>query len=157
MNIVIQSNTTLGYLTRRRRNGRLHAIENHPAQRDSSAIAGYNLKVESENTPPQLHSGIYNLEMGHIGPMGFMGRKPVMNNRPAQPDSPAIAGSILGMGEHCHTEDAEHTERVIFTMIIKNIMGYFMCRRGNESKSKMQNGLPQRDSKMILIKEAREG
>jgi len=105
MNIVIQSNTTLGYLTRRRRNGRLHAIENHPAQRDSSAIAGYNLKVESENTPPQLHSGIYNLEMGHIGPMGFMGRKPVMNNRPAQPDSPAIAGSLLKVeSENTHPQ-----------------------------------------------------
>ena len=59
-------------------------IETHPAQRHSKMS---NLKVDSENSSAQRDSGIYNLSMGHIGPIGLMGRKPVMKNSSAQRDS----------------------------------------------------------------------
>ena len=45
-----------------------------------------------------------------------------------------------------------NTEGGILTMNVKNIMGCFMGRRGNESMSKMQNVSAQLDSKMSNLK-----
>jgi len=75
----------------------------------------------------------------------------------AQLDTPAIAGSKLGLGNIITAEGAEHTEKGIFTMQIKNKVRCFMGGWVNGSMSKMQNVFPQRYSKMILIKEALEG
>jgi len=60
--------------------------------------------------------------------------------------------SNFGLGEHCHTEGAENTEKGIFTMLIKNKVRCFMGRLVDESMSKMQNGSAQRDSKMSNLK-----
>jgi hypothetical protein len=91
---------------------------------------------------------------------------------PAQPDSKM---SNFGLGEHCPRKGRKTHTGGILTIKIKNIQGWFMGRWRNEPMSKMQNGpaqrdsimsnlkietensLPQRYSKMILIKEAREG
>ena len=65
--------------------------------------------------------------------------------------------SKLGLGNIITAEGAEHTEKGIFTMQIKNKVRCFMGGWVNGSMSKMQNVFPQRYSKMILIKEALEG
>jgi len=57
-----------------------------PAQPDSPAIAGSNLKVESENTPPQPDSGISNLEVSPTSQTSLT-RPTEPQRAPPQPDS----------------------------------------------------------------------
>jgi len=140
--------------------GQKPVMENGTAQRDSEMSK---LGVESENGPAQRDSGMSILKTSPYRPLAvrlvplcgdpyrpYCPYLPlVFKSGPAQRDS---GNSNFGLGEHCHTESAEHTEKVILTKNIKNIMGYFMGRWGNESMSKMQNGLPQRHSKMSTLK-----
>jgi hypothetical protein len=117
-------------------------MENNPAQPDSGMSK---LGVEPENRPAQLDSPANagsNLKTCPYRPLDF-------KTSSAQRDSGI---STLRMGEHCHTEGAEYTEKEILTKNIKNIMGCFMGRWGNESKSKMQNGPAQRHSRMSNLK-----
>jgi hypothetical protein len=58
--------------------------------------------------------------------------------RPAQRDS---GNSILWMAK-----------QVIMTVLVKNIMGCFTGKQGNEPMSKMQNVSAQRYSKMSILK-----
>jgi len=135
-------------------------------------------KHKTKNRSAQRDSGISKLGMGRIGPMvpiGLMAQKPIMKNSPAQRDSGisklvshlcnlrnqrtnllcAQHDSIMsnfGLGEHCHTEGAENTEKGIFTMLIKNKVRCFMGRLVDESMSKLQNGSAQRYSRMSNLK-----
>ena len=123
--------------------------KNRPAQRDSRIS---NLGLEFENTPAQQDSRMSNLRMGLIvpmGPIGLIGKNPVIKKPPARRNS---GNYKLGTGEHGHTDGAEIKKDGIFTMQIKNIMGCFRGKPGNGSMSKRQNTLPQRYSKMSILK-----
>ena len=69
---------------------RRHTIKTSPAQRDSEISI---LKAESETTPAWQDSGMSNLGLGlmsPMGPIGLMGKKPAMKTSPAQRDSKMI-------------------------------------------------------------------
>jgi len=110
-----------------------------PAMRDDSVVKAV-----------QRDSGISNLRvLGILRSLRILGGQAKIEMCSAQQDS---GMSILRMGEHCHTESAEHTEKEILTKNIKNIKGYFMGSRGNEPMSKMQNSPAQRYSGMSNLK-----
>ena len=97
-------------------------------------------KTENKTRPAQHDSKMSNLVLTPSPPRPLR-----LNLLCAQPDS---GNSKLEMRQHGHTEGTEITKKGIFTMRIKNIWGCFRGKRGNESMSKTQNALPQRDSKM---------
>jgi len=73
---------------------KMPVMKNGPAQRDYEISI---LKVESETSSAQQDSGMSNLGLGlmsPMGPIGLIGKKPVMKNGPAQRDS---GNSSLGV------------------------------------------------------------
>jgi len=141
--------------------GRLSASLNSCAQRDSPAIAGSNLGIlgslgilgkrhKIKNTLPKQHSKMSNGRLSVLLCWPHGGRLSVSLNSCAQRDSRM---SNFREGEHFHRESAKNTQRKgISTMLIKNIGRCFMAGWGNKPMSKKQNTLPQRDSKMSILK-----
>jgi len=115
--------------------GRKHKTKNTPAQQDSG-----NSKLS------RIAMGI----MGIMRGMRLMGRKHKTKNSPAQRDSKMSNERLSGVV--CR----QHRQKGMFTMQVKNIMSCFIGLRGDESMSKMQNTLPQRDSKMSNLKKETE-
>jgi len=87
-------------------------MENRPAQRDSGnsnlgVLGILGRKTRNENRPAQRDSGNSNLKTSLYRP--YRPYRPLdFKTSPAQRDS---GNSNLRMGEHCHTEGTEHTEK----------------------------------------------